>query len=105
MNQNMFHLSEWKCFEAASLVGIAVVGGDDLPGEDGLQQVEVVGEPREEGAVEVAAGVRAGGLLLSDLGNVCQKLGSARRGKGASRYDVRKILGFFDPLPLVRIWK
>ena len=23
---------------------------------------------------------------------------------GASRYDVRKIFGFFDPLPLVRIW-
>ena len=44
MNQNMFHLSEWKCFEAASLVGIAVVGGDDLPGEDGLEEVEVVGE-------------------------------------------------------------
>ena len=40
-----------------SLICIAVVGGDDLPGEDGLQEVEVVGEPGEEGAVEVAARV------------------------------------------------
>ena len=41
----------------ASLVCIAVVCGDDLPGEDGLQEVEVVGEAGEEGAAQVAARV------------------------------------------------
>ena len=30
--------------DVKSLVSIAVVGGDDLPGEDGLEEVEVVGE-------------------------------------------------------------
>lgn len=40
-----------------SLICIAVVGGDDLPGEDGLQEVEVVGEAVEDGAAEVAARV------------------------------------------------
>ena len=32
-------------WQVKSLVGIAVVGGDNLPGEDGLKEVEVVGEP------------------------------------------------------------
>lgn len=51
----MFCRSEWQV--RPSLICIAVVGGDDLPGEDGLQEVEVVGEPGGEGAVEVSARV------------------------------------------------
>ena len=76
-----------------SLICIAVVGGDDLPGEDGLQEVEVVGEPREEGAVEVAVEEGRRGLTIR-LGERAPKVGrcKTRGDKAVNTTTYRRVL-------------